>query len=218
MNPPPTTTTTLTTSPPPPLGLAVLTATVWTHRVNHFKRLPDPVWQIASDHSVPFPNLWLTINNKQNPRPSNCINSDTAWWETVSWMGDDLRFTAWNLLILSNWLSPVRKSSSLHQSPPPLHSLSTSSATINIISAGGGRWILAALLPWEAHQRPLPFLLWAEFHTLDPIFLVTGVWWLKCIKNGGSATKRWWFSELSPQLKRGEGGGGGGQRTEDGWC
>lgn len=119
MNPPPTTTTTLTTSTPPPLGLAVLTATVWTHRVNHFKRLPDPVWQIASDHSVPFPNLWLTINNKQNPRPSNCINSDTAWWETVSWMGDDLRFTAWNLLILSNWLSPVRKSSSLHQSPPP---------------------------------------------------------------------------------------------------
>lgn len=88
--------------------------------------------------------------------------------------------------------------------PPPLHSLSTSSATINIISAGGGRWILAALLPWEAHQRPLPFLLWAEFHTLDPIFLVTGVWWLKCIKNGGSATKRWWFSELSPQLKRGD--------------
>lgn len=162
------------------------------------------MWQIASDHSVPFPNLWLTINNKQNPRPSNCINSDTAWWETVSWMGDDLRFTAWNLLILSNWLSPVRKSSSLHQSPPPPHSLSTSSATINIISAGGGRWILAALLPWEAHQRPLPFLLWAEFHTLDPIFLVTGVWWLKCIKNGGSATKRWWFSELSPQLKRGD--------------
>ena len=51
------------------------------------------------------------------------------------------------------------------------------------------RWILATVLPWEAHQWPLPVLLWAEFHTLSPIFLVTGVWWLKCIKKGAAPLK-----------------------------
>lgn len=82
---------------------------------------------------------------------------------------------------------------------PPTPSIPPLRATVSART----RWILAAILPWEAHQWPLPSLLWGEFHTLGPIFPVTGVWWLKCIKKGGSTTKRQWFSELSPQFRRG---------------
>lgn len=46
-------------------------------------------------------------------------------------------------------------------------------------------------------------ILWGEFHTPGPIFLVTGVWWLKCIEKGGSTTKREWFSELSTRFRQG---------------
>lgn len=60
------------------------TATVCTQGVNHFKGVTGIVWKIASDHSEPFLNLWLTINNKQNPRPPTSINTSIARWETAS--------------------------------------------------------------------------------------------------------------------------------------
>lgn len=58
-------------------------ATVRVQGVNHFKGVTGLVWKIASDHSEPFLNLWLTINNKQNPRPPTSINAGITRWETV---------------------------------------------------------------------------------------------------------------------------------------
>lgn len=58
-------------------------AAVCTQGVNHFRAVTASVWKIASDHSEPFLNLWLTINNKQNPRPPSSINTGIARWETA---------------------------------------------------------------------------------------------------------------------------------------
>lgn len=108
--------------------------------------------------------LIMLIINQQDPRPPTTDTSNTRW-ETVGDIGGGLMFTACNLLILSNWLSPFKS-----EPPPP-------------------PWILTVILPWEAHQQPLALFLWGEFHTPSPIFLVTGVWWLKCTEKGAAPLK-----------------------------
>lgn len=60
----------------------------------YFWAVTGCMWKIASNHSKPFLKLWLTINNKQNPRSTTTIKTCIPRWETVTKMGDDLMFIA----------------------------------------------------------------------------------------------------------------------------
>lgn len=132
-----------------------------------FKRCTRTLWNTSLDLPGALLNMGLLINNQEDPRPPSNTDTSNTRWETVGEIEGGLKFTVYNLLILSNWLPPRLKSEPLL--PPP--------------------WILTVILPWEAHQRPLSLFLWGEFHTAGPIFLVTGVWWLKCIEKGVAPLK-----------------------------
>lgn len=118
--------------------------------------------------------MGLVINNQQDPRPPSNADASNTRWETVGDIGGGLMFTACNLLILSNWLSPFKS-----ESPPPR--------------------VLTVILPWEAASSFI-FMRWIPYTGLN----IRSYWRLviKVYRKGGSTTKMEWFSELSTQFRQ----------------